>query len=94
MMKVHAHHTNILIHMTLQQTFFYFYKQAHILKKAKKLQSIHGVYEATMAFQPKNKTTQPLIKANYSNNPIREFDSISMYTLVNTLQQTYYQTLK
>ena len=60
-MKVHAHHTNILIHMTLQQTFFFFDKQAYILKKAKKSQNIHEVYEATMAFQPKNKTTKPLI---------------------------------
>ena len=49
---------------TLKHTcylFIYFDKQAHILKKAKKPQSIQGVYEATKASQPKNKTTQPLI---------------------------------
>ena len=40
---------------------FFFAKQAHILKRVKKPQSIQGVYEAAMASQTKNKTTQPLI---------------------------------
>ena len=61
-------------------TTFFFDKQANILKKARSREA-YRKYTRLHPLKQKTKQPNPYLEAIHSKKPIREFDSISMYTL-------------
>ena len=59
---------------------FFFDKQAHILKKARSREA-YRKYTRLQPLKQKTKQPNPYLEAIHSKKPIREFDSMSMYTL-------------